>query len=237
MLCSEKLPLWKLVIQLVRLPGKLQKRKPHTTFPFIFLTISSCLSKFLNTHSGRIHWIRHSQGLGRSLKMDTCLEVQKIEIEQCTVQNCYTTRIPKYEHCPVEESRSIMASSWKEKKHTWLCIKVGCPRPAVTFSLLSSSPQKQTRVRFDSAIRSPVPQRDEENGMWGKDPLTSVPLHLLRRWTPCQTEGWGELRPGATTAAPGSFGFDDTETKKDKNRHRLVRSSERIEILQCITVT
>lgn len=116
MLCSEKLPLWKLVIQLVRSPGKLQKRKPHTTFPFIFLTISSCLSKFLNTHSGRIQWIRHSQGLGRSLKMDTCLEVQKIEREQCTVQNCYTTRIPKYEHCPVEESRSIMASSWKEKK-------------------------------------------------------------------------------------------------------------------------
>lgn len=45
------------------------------------------------------------------------VEVQKIEQEKCTVQNYYTTRIPKYEHCPVAESRSIMASSWKEKTH------------------------------------------------------------------------------------------------------------------------
>lgn len=35
MLCSEKLPLWKLVNQLVLSPGKLQRRKPYDTFPFI----------------------------------------------------------------------------------------------------------------------------------------------------------------------------------------------------------
>lgn len=62
--------------------------------------------------------------------------------------------------------------------------------------------------------------RDEEMGTWGEDPLTSV---LLQQWTLCQTEGWAELQPGATTAAPGSFGFDDTETTKMK--HTLVSSS------------
>lgn len=111
MRCSESLPLWDLVNQLICSPGKLQKRKKtshHTCFHF--LTVSSFLSKFLNSHSGRIHWIRHSQGLWRSLER-YMLEVQKIEQEQCTVQNYYTTRIPKYEHCPVEESRRIMASS------------------------------------------------------------------------------------------------------------------------------
>lgn len=84
-----------------------------------------------------------------------------------------------------------------------------------------SPPQKQTRVRFDSAIRSPVPQGDEGERCEEKTPhppphLTSVPLHLLQQWTPCQTEGWAELHPGATTAAPGSFGFDDTETTNEE---------------------
>lgn len=58
----------------------------------------------------------------------------------------------------------------ERKKHARPCIKVGCLRPAVTLCLLSFFPPKQTRVRFDSAIKSPVPQRDEEKGCEGKDP-------------------------------------------------------------------
>lgn len=68
----------------------------------------------------------------------------------CTVQNYYTTCIPKYEHCPGELSQDIMASSsWKEKTP---CIKVGCLRPAVTFFFFFLLSPIQTRVRFDSAL-------------------------------------------------------------------------------------
>lgn len=86
------------------------------------------------------------------------------------------------------------------------------------------SPPRKNRpvLNFDSAIRSPVPQRDEEKRCKGEDrpPLTSVPLHLLQQRTPCQTEGWAELHPSATRAAPGSFGFDDTETSiEHKHTH------------------
>lgn len=56
-----------------------------------------------------------------------------------------------------------MASSWK-RKNTLPCIKVGCLRPAVTFCLSFLFSPQQTRVRFDSAIRSPVPHGDDENG-------------------------------------------------------------------------
>lgn len=47
-----------------------------------------------------------------------------------------------------------------------------------------------------------------KNGGQGR--LTSVLHPLLRLWTPYQTEGWEWPRPGATTSAPGSFGFGDT---------------------------
>lgn len=111
MLCSESLPLWNLVNQLICSPGKLQKIKKtshHTCFHF--LTVSSFLSKFLNTHSGNT-LNKAFPGSVEVIRDRYMLEVQKIEQEQCTVQNYYTTRIPKYEHCPVEESRRIMASS------------------------------------------------------------------------------------------------------------------------------
>lgn len=52
-----------------------------------------------------------------------------------------------------------MASSGK--RNTRPCIKVGCLRPRWRFvSILFFSSQKQTRVRFDSAFKSPVPRRE-----------------------------------------------------------------------------
>lgn len=69
-----------------------------------------------------------------------------------------------------------LGASWHllgKKKHTRPCIKVGCLRPAATSCLLSFCPPKQTRVRFDSAIKSPVPQRDEEKGCRGRPPSPS----------------------------------------------------------------
>lgn len=81
-------------------------------------------------------------------------EVQKIEQEQCTVQN-YITYGPKYEHCPLEEFRNIMASSQKKKKKKTLYKCWLSPSRGDLFvSLLSST--KQTRVKFDSANMSPV---------------------------------------------------------------------------------
>lgn len=62
-----------------------------------------------------------------------------------------------------------MASSWK--RNTRPCIKVGCLRPRwLLVSILFFSSQNQTRVRFDSAFKSPVPQRDE--GSRGGEPST-----------------------------------------------------------------
>lgn len=58
-----------------------------------------------------------------------------------------------------------------------------------------------------------------KNGGQGR--LTSVLHPLLRLWTPYQTEGWEWPRPGATTSAPGSFGFGDTETKTRQNAQQL----------------
>lgn len=49
-----------------------------------------------------------------------------------------------------------------ERKNARPCIKVGCLRPAVTFVVSFLFSPRQTRVRFDSAIRSPVPHRDDE---------------------------------------------------------------------------
>lgn len=58
-----------------------------------------------------------------------------------------------------------------EKKHTTVYKSCLSP-PAVTFCLhfLFFSSQKQTRVRFDSALKSPVPQRHE--GSRGGEPST-----------------------------------------------------------------
>lgn len=134
----------------------------------------------------------------------------------CTVQNYYTTCIPKYEHCPGELSQDIMASSsWKEKTP---CIKVGCLRPAVTFFFFFIIPNTDP-CSIWQCFRSPLLQKETE----GTGALTSVLLLLvLQRWRLCQTEDWAEPWPGATTVAPGSFGFDDTETRsKKKNRMSL----------------
>lgn len=64
--------------------------------------------------------------------------------------------------------------------------------PAVTLSPFCFSPAK-TRVRFDSAFKSPVPQetkKAEEETPSSARPLTSAPLLLLlQRRSPCQTEG------------------------------------------------
>lgn len=125
----------------------------------------------------------------------------------------------------------------ERKKHTWPCIKVGCPRPAVTFSLLSSSPPKQTRVRFDSAIRSPVPQRDEE-----KRDVRQRPPHLRPAPPPPAMNLLSNRRliraaPRRHHSGPWFLWFRWYWNKKRKNRHRLVHSSESIETLQCITVT
>lgn len=63
--CSEKSPLWKLVK--IDLTGHLGN---FLCVFFHFLTIFSCLSKLLNTHSGRRHWIRHSQVLWEVIKVN-----------------------------------------------------------------------------------------------------------------------------------------------------------------------
>lgn len=63
--CSEKSPLWKLVK--IDLTGHLGN---FLCVSFHFLTIFSCLSKLLNTHSGRRHWIRHSQVLWEVIKVN-----------------------------------------------------------------------------------------------------------------------------------------------------------------------
>lgn len=141
MLCSEKLPLWKLVNQLVWSPGKLQKRKTSHHISFHFLTISSCLiSKLLNTHSGRRHWIRHSQGLWRSFKMDTCWSANNLtRTMYCTkLLNHTYTKIWTLSCGGISEHHGIFL----ERKNTQTCIKVGCLRPAVTLCLLPFFPPK-----------------------------------------------------------------------------------------------
>lgn len=115
---------------------------------------------------------------------------------------------------------------FSERKKKTPCIKVGCLRPAVTFCLRSISPHKNRPV-FDLTVLLGVQFiRDEEMEWWGEDPLTSVLLRLPQQWTLCQTEGWAELQPGATTAAPGSFGFDDTETTTKMKRTLVSNSSK-----------
>lgn len=137
----------------------------------------------------------------------------------------YKTTTPHvYQNMNIVLWRNLRAS-WhllgKKKKKT-PCIKVGCLRPAVTFCLRSIRPHENRPV-FDLTVLLGVQFiRDEEMETWGEDPLTSALLRLPQQWTLCQTEGWAELQPGATTAAPGSFGFDDTETTKMK--HTLVSS-------------
>lgn len=145
MLCSESLPLWNLVNRLICSPGKLQKRKKtshHTCFHF--LTVSSFLSKFLNSHSGRIHWIRHSQGLWRSLEIDTGWKCKKLNKNNVL----YKTTTPHvYQNMNIVLLRNL-GESWHllwRKRNTRPCKKVGCLRPAATFSLLFS-PRKNRPV-------------------------------------------------------------------------------------------
>lgn len=148
-----------------------------------------------------------------------------LEVQKNWMRTMYYTKLQHHTYIKIwtlsREGISAHHGIFLEiRKHEDL-YKSWCLRPAVTFCLPFPPSQKQTRVNFDSAIRSPVPQRDEERRCKGEDrpPLTSVPLHLLQQRSPCQTEGWAELHPGATRAAPGSFGFDDTETSKKTNIH------------------
>lgn len=101
-----------------------------------------------------------------------------------------------------------MASSWKKinlvKK--WLS-----PSCGDLFSLLFPQP---TLVKFDSAIRSPVPVGEGWSGLVFS--ITSTLLSPFQQWPPAQTAGWTELRPGATTWASCSFGFGDTATKQGR---------------------
>lgn len=103
--CSEKSPLWKLVK--IDLTGHLGN---FLCVSFHFLTIFSCLSKLLNTHSGRRHWIRHSQVLWEVIKVNK----NNVLYKTTTPQVCQKKK--KKEHCPLVESQSNMASSLKEKK-------------------------------------------------------------------------------------------------------------------------
>lgn len=87
--------------------------------------------------------------------------------------------------------------------------------PAVTFALHFVFLLPKTRPVLDLTVPLRVPLLGEMKEVEEESPpppLTSVRLRLLRQRAPCQTEGWAELRPGATTAALGSFGFDDTGT-------------------------
>ncbi len=113
-------------------------KKTSHHISFHFLTISSCLSKKkkLNTHSGGIHWIRHSQGLWRSLKMDTYWSAKNLTWTMyCTKLLHHTyTKIWTLSCRGISEHHGIFL---ERKKHTWPCIKVGCLRPAATSCLLS----------------------------------------------------------------------------------------------------
>lgn len=158
------------------------------------------------------------------------LKCKQIQWEQCTVQNYYTIHLPKYEHCPVEE---ISETTWhllgKTKKRP--CKKAGCLRPAVTFpcSFLSFSPNRPV-LDLTVPLESSSSEKMGERGMVSMNgPLTSVPLHLLQRKPLCQKEGWAEPRPGATTTAPGSFGFDDTASTKQRKRIQVSTAHDRVQ--------
>lgn len=91
------------------------------------------------------------------------------------------------------------------------CRIFGCLRPAVTICPPFFPPSN--RPVLDWTVPSGVQFLISE--MKTKDiressPLTSVLLRLLQQWTPYRTGGWEELQSYATTAAPDSFGFDDT---------------------------
>lgn len=62
--------------------------------------IFSVKKSFLNTHSGRIHWIRHSQGLWRSLEIDRCWKCKKFDKNNVLYMTTKPHLLSKYEHCP-----------------------------------------------------------------------------------------------------------------------------------------
>lgn len=135
--------------------------------------------------------------------------------------------MPKYEHCPfrrISEHHGIFL----ERKNTRPCIKVGCLRPAVTYLSPFFSPPNRPVLDLTVPLGVHFLTEMKKKPSKGADPLTSVLHHLLQRWTPDQTEGWAWPRPGATTTAPGSFGFDDTEkTNKDETRDgKKLRNTE-----------
>lgn len=95
------------------------EKKTSYHISFHFLTISFCLSKFLNSHSGRRHWIRHSQGLWRSLKMDTCWSAKNLtRTIYCTKRLHHTyTKIWTLSCGGISEHHGIFL---ERKKHTTL---------------------------------------------------------------------------------------------------------------------
>lgn len=109
------------------------EKKTSHHISFHFLTILSCLQKLRNTHSGSRCWIRHSQGLWRSLKMDTLWSAKNLtRTMHCTklLHHMYT-KIWTVSCWGISGHHGIFL----ERKNTHLCIKVGCLRPAVTFCL------------------------------------------------------------------------------------------------------
>lgn len=164
MLCSEKLPLWKLVNQLVWSAGKLT---PH------FLSFPNHL--ILPVKVAQYSFWQNTLNKAFPGSVEVIKDGYMLKCKNFTKNNVlYKTTTPHvYQNMNIVLQRNLGAS-WhllgkKKKKHARPCIKVGCLRPAVTLCLLSFVPQKQTRVRFDSAIRSLVPQRDEEKGCEEKD--------------------------------------------------------------------
>lgn len=112
--------------------------------------------------------LRHSQGLWRSLKMDTCWSAKTLP------RTMYCTKLLHHTYAKIWtlSFRRISAHHgiFLERKNTRPCIKVGCLRPAVTFVSPFFSPPNRPVLDLTVPFRSPVPYRDEEKGRKGKIP-------------------------------------------------------------------
>lgn len=164
--CSEKSPLWKLVK--IDLTGHLGN---FLCVSFHFLTIVfSYLSKLLNTHSGRRHWIRHSQVLWEVIKVNKNNVLYKTTTPQVCQKKERTLPISG-----ISEQHGIFFEGKKTTKNpqntTWYKSWLSPSRGDLNCFL-----PKQTRVRLDSASRSPVPHRDEwKTGDKVASPPSSTP--------------------------------------------------------------
>lgn len=126
------------------------EKKASHQISFHFLTISSCLSKKISQYSFWQKTLNKAfPGSVEVIEDGIHAEVQKIQQERCTVQNYYTTHMPKYEHCPF---RRISGASWHllgKKRHTTLYKRWLSPSRGdlvfVSFLLFAS---EQTRVRL-----------------------------------------------------------------------------------------